>query len=65
MHAYYFHQGLIIRTLEGRTDGQWKISDIPTEELRSALSWNDGNGDFEGLERVTLLEIFIDSFIRH
>jgi hypothetical protein len=37
---------------------------VPTEELRAAVTWNDANGDFEELERVHLLEIFIHDFIR-
>lgn len=64
MISYYFHQKLFIRTVDGRQDNQWSIFDAPTEELRKAISWNDRNGDFENLERVHILEIFINNFTK-
>ena len=35
----------------------------PDDVIIRALEWNDRNGDFEGLERVRLLEIFLADFI--
>lgn len=64
MIAYYFHQKLLIRTVDGKRDAQWTIYQAPTEELRKAIAWNDANGDFDHLERADILEIFINDFIR-
>jgi hypothetical protein len=54
----------LIRLFHGVPDEAWIIYQAPTEELRRAITWNDSNGDFEELERVDLLEIFIHDFIR-
>ena len=64
MIAYYFHQKTFIRTIAGKRDKEWTIYEAPTEELRKAIAWNDSNGDFDHLERVDILEIFINDFIR-
>jgi hypothetical protein len=48
----------------GVPDDAWIIYKAPTEELRKAIAWNDANGDFDHLERVDILEIFIHDFIR-
>jgi hypothetical protein len=36
---------------------------VPDHELRAAIAWNDPDGDFDTLPRVTMLEIFIHDFI--
>jgi hypothetical protein len=59
-----FKEGQLIRLFHGVPDEAWTIYQTPTEELRKALAWNDANGDYEKLERVDLLEIFIHDFIR-
>jgi hypothetical protein len=50
--------------MAGKRDKEWTIYEAPTEELRKAIAWNDSNGDFDHLERVEILEIFIHDFIR-
>ena len=50
--------------MAGKREEEWSIYEAPTEELRRAITWNDANGDFEELERVDILEIFINDFIR-
>jgi hypothetical protein len=62
--TYDFKEGQLIRLFHGVPDQAWTIYQAPTEELRKAIAWNDANGDFEELERVDLLEIFIHDFIR-
>jgi hypothetical protein len=62
--TYDFKEGQLIRLFHGIPDEAWTIYQAPTEELRKAIAWNDANGDFEELERVDLLEIFIHDFIR-
>jgi hypothetical protein len=64
MISYDFKEGQLIRLFHGVPDEAWTIYQVPTEELRAAVTWNDSNGDFEELERVHLLEIFIHDFIR-
>jgi hypothetical protein len=64
MISYDFKEGQLIRLFHGVPDDAWTIYQVPTEELRAAVTWNDSNGDFEELERVHLLEIFIHDFIR-
>jgi hypothetical protein len=64
MISYDFKEGQLIRLFHGVPDEAWTIYQVPTEELRAAVTWNDANGDFEELERVHLLEIFIHDFIR-
>jgi hypothetical protein len=62
--TYDFKEGQLIRLFHGVPDQAWTIYQAPTEELRAAIAWNDANGDFEELERVDILEIFIHDFIR-
>lgn len=64
MISYDFREGQLIRLFHGRPDKAWIIYKAPTEELRKAIAWNDANGDFDDLERVHILEIFIHDFIR-
>ena len=61
--TYDFKEGQLIKLFHGRPSEAWDIYHAPTEELRSAIAWNDRNGDFEELERVHILEIFIMDFI--
>ena len=63
MISYDFKEGQLIRLFHGVPDDAWTIYQAPTEELRAAVTWNDANGDFEGLTRQTLLEIFLHDFI--
>ena len=64
MVSYDFKEGQLIRLFHGVPDEAWIIYEAPTEELRAAIAWNDRNGDFDDLERVHILEIFIHDFIR-
>ena len=64
MISYDFKEGQLIRMFHGVPDEAWIIHEAPTEELRRAIAWNDKNGDFDDLERVHILEIFIHDFIR-
>jgi len=54
MISYDFKEGQLIRLFHGVPDDAWTIYQVPTEELRAAVTWNDSNGDFEELERVHL-----------
>jgi hypothetical protein len=63
--SYDFKEGQLIRLFHGVPDEAWTIYQAPTEELRAAITWNDANGDFDELERVHILEIFIYDFIRN
>jgi hypothetical protein len=62
--SYDFQEGQLVQLFEGRPHAAWDIYSVPNEMLESALAWNDANGDFEGLARVTLLEIFLSDFIQ-
>jgi len=62
--SYDFKEGQLIKLFHGRPDQAWHIYQAPTEELRNAITWNDRNGDFDHLERVDILEIFISDFIQ-
>jgi hypothetical protein len=64
MISYDFKEGQLIRLFHGVLDQAWIIYQAPTEELRAAITWNDSNGDFDHLDRVDILEIFIHDFIR-
>lgn len=64
MISYDFKEGQLIRLFHGVPDDAWIIYQAPTDELRAAIAWNDRNGDFDDLERVHILEIFIHDFIR-
>jgi hypothetical protein len=62
--SYDFQEGQIVELFHGVPAESWDIYSAPNDIIRSALAWNDSNGDFEGLERVTLLEIFLSDFIQ-
>ena len=64
MISYDFKEGQLVKLFYGRPDEAWDIYNAPTEELRNAITWNDRNGDFDHLERVDILEIFISDFIQ-
>ena len=64
MISYDFKEGQLCRLFHGVPEDAWTIYEAPTEELRKAIAWNDANGDFDHLERVDILEIFIHDFIR-
>lgn len=64
MISYDFKEGQLIRLFHGVPEHAWIIYQAPTDELRAAIAWNDANGDFDKLERVDILEIFINDFIR-
>jgi len=63
MISYDFKEGQLIRLFHGVPDEAWIIYQVPTEELRACIKWNDRDGDFDELERVTILEIFLHDFI--
>lgn len=63
MTTYDFKEGQIVRLFHGRPETAWTIYDAPNDVLQAALEWNDSNGDFDGLNRVQLLEIFLSDFI--
>jgi hypothetical protein len=62
--SYDFKEGQLVKLFHGRPEKAWDIYHAPTEELRNAITWNDRNGDFDHLERVDILEIFISDFIQ-
>jgi hypothetical protein len=62
--SYTFTEGQIVELFHGVPHDAWDVYSVPDEVLIRALEWNDSNGDFEGLERVRLLEIFLSDFIR-
>jgi hypothetical protein len=64
MISYDFKEGQLCRLFHGVPENAWTIYEAPTEELRAAIAWNDANGDFDQLERVDILEVFIHDFIR-
>jgi hypothetical protein len=61
--TYDFKEGQLIRLFHGVPESAWLISETPGSVLIECLSWNDANGDFEGLDRVTLLEVLLSDFI--
>ena len=61
--SYDFKDGQLVRLFHGRPEASWTIYDAPTDELIACLSQNDANGDFEGLPRSTVLEIFLHDYI--
>ena len=63
MISYDFKEGQIVRLFEGRPETAWAIYDAPDELLREVIIWNDGDADVDGLNRATLLEIFLSDFI--
>tara|TARA_R110000868_G_scaffold215154_1_gene465251 strand:- start:1972 stop:2367 length:396 start_codon:yes stop_codon:yes gene_type:complete len=61
--SYTFTEGQIVELFHGVPHDAWTIYSAPDDVIIRALQWNDSNGDFEGLERVRLLEIFLSDFI--
>jgi hypothetical protein len=61
--SYTFTEGQIVELFHGVPHDAWDIYSVPDEVLIRALEWNDSNGDFEGLERLRLLEVFLADFI--
>ena len=61
--SYDFQESQLIKLFHNRPEEAWSIYEAPTEELRNAIAWNDKNGDFDELERIQILEIFLADFI--
>jgi hypothetical protein len=61
--TYDFQDGQIVELFHGRPQAAWDIYTVPDEVLIRALAWNDKGGDFDGLNRLSLLEIFLADFI--
>lgn len=61
--SYDFIEGQIVELYIGVPADSWRIYEAPDHVLREALSWNDSNGDFEELDRVQLLEVFLHDFV--
>jgi hypothetical protein len=61
--TYDFREGQLVRLFHGRPEASWTIYDAPTDELIACISQNDANGDFEGLPREKVLEIFLHDYI--
>jgi len=60
---YTFTDGQIVELFHGVPHDAWAIYSAPDDVIIRALEWNDRNGNFEGLDRATLLEIFLADFI--
>ena len=63
MISYDFKEGQLVRLFHGVPEEAWTIYQAPTDVLRDCIKWNDRDGDFDELERVTILEIFLHDFI--
>lgn len=61
--TYDFIEGQLVELFHGVPQDAWTIYKTPDNVLRRALEWNEPNGDFDGLERSILLEIFLHDFI--
>lgn len=61
--SYTFTEGQIVELFHGVPQNAWPIYSAPDDVIVRALAWNDANGDFEGLPRVHLLQIFLSDFI--
>lgn len=61
--TYDFKEGQIVRLYHGVPETAWTIYDTPDDVLREAIAWNDPDGDFDDLQRVQMLEIFLSDFI--
>lgn len=62
--SYNFQDGQIVELSQGVPVDAWDIYTVPDDVLRKVISWNDSNGDFDDLERVHMLEIFLADFIQ-
>jgi hypothetical protein len=63
MISYDFREGQLVRLFHGVPEEAWTIYEAPTEELRACIKWNDRGGDFDELDRLVILEIFLFDFI--
>jgi hypothetical protein len=61
--SYTFTEGQIVELFHGVPAASWDIYSAPDDVIIRALEWNDSNGDFEGLYRLRLLEVFLADFI--
>lgn len=61
--SYDFREGQLVMMFHDRPQDSWDIYSVPNDVLIDVLAWNDPNGDFQDLDRVQLLEIFITDFI--
>ena len=61
--SYDFKEGQVVSLFYGVPQEAWSIYEASDDVLREALSWNDKDGDFDGLPRVALLEIFLADFV--
>jgi hypothetical protein len=62
--TYDFQEGQIVELFHGVPADAWDIFSAPDDVLRKVIAWNDPNGDFDELERVHMLEIFLSDFIQ-
>ena len=63
MTTYDFVEGQIVQLFHGVPEAAWTIYEVSDAKLRAVLKWNDRDGDFDELDRKTLLEIFLHDFI--
>ncbi len=61
--SYAFTEGQIVELFHGVPHDAWDVYSVPDDVIIRALEWNDSNGDFEGLSRANLLEVFLADFI--
>lgn len=61
--TYDFKEGQLVRLYHGIPETAWTIYEAPDDVLREAITWNDPDGDFDDLQRVQMLEIFLSDFI--
>jgi hypothetical protein len=54
---YTFIDGQITRLFHDRPDTAYAPADAPVEFLRAYAQWNDRNGEYDDLDRDTLLTI--------
>ncbi len=62
--TYDFQEGQLVELFHNRPQNAWDIFSTTDDKLKQVLAWNDKDGDFQDLERVHLLEIFISDFIQ-
>lgn len=61
--SFDFVEGQIVELYMGVPAASWTIYEAADSVLRRVLYWNDSNGEFETLDRVQLLEIFLHDFV--
>jgi hypothetical protein len=64
MNTYKFECDMLKKYSNGAFINAWYLDNAPTEELRAAISWNDANGDFEDLNRLEIIQVFMSDFIQ-